>query len=159
MKLNGGSVPANDKLVAPTINLGGTLVITNAGAPLHAGDTFTLFSGTLVGSFGSIITPNYYTFNTTQLTGGGNGTVTVTSYTPPVMKTDFSAFSSGTITFNVTGGIIGNGVSILSTTNLALPLTNWTTAVSGNFDSSGTFSAPVTVDPSMPQQYYIMLTQ
>jgi autotransporter-associated beta strand protein len=154
MKLNGS---ASDKLVAPNISLNGTLVITNSGAPLHAGQTFTLFSGALTGNFGLIILPNYYTFDTTQLPV--NGTITVTSYAPPVMKTDFSAFSTGTITFNVTGGIIGNGVSILSSTNVALPLTNWTTAASGNFDNSGDFSAPVTVDPSLPQQYYIMLTQ
>ncbi len=159
MKLNRGSTPVSDRLIAPTINLGGNLVITNSGAPLHAGDTFSLFSGTLAGGFGSITLPNYYTFDTTQLTAGGNGTITVTSYTPPVMKADYSAFSTGTITFNITGGIIGNGVSILSSTNLALPLTNWTTAATGNFDGSGDFSAPVTVDPAVPQQYYIMLTQ
>src|SRR6185437_3872951 len=115
MKLNGSS---SDRLVSPAIALGGTLVITNSGAPLHAGDTFTLFSGPLTGSFGSIVLPNYYTFDTAQLTAGGNGTLKVTSYTPPVMKTDFSAFSSGTITFNITGGINGNGVSILSSTNV-----------------------------------------
>ncbi len=159
MKLNRGSVPTSDKLVSPTINLGGTLILTNSGAPLHAGDTFTLFQGTLTGGFGAVIAPNYYTFDTTQLIAGGNGTVTVTSYTPPVMTSDFSALSTGTITFNITGGIIGNGVSVLATTNVALPLSNWTTAATGNFDGSGNFSAPVTVDPTAPSQYYIMATQ
>ncbi len=159
MKLNRGSTPNSDKLVAPTINLGGNLVITNSGAPLHAGDTFTLFSGTLAGSFGGITTPNYSVLDTTQLSAGGNGTVTVLSYTPPVMKADYSAFSTGTITFNISGGIVGNGVSILSSTNIALPIASWTNAATGNFDGSGNFSAPVTIDPSVPQQYFIMQTQ
>jgi autotransporter-associated beta strand protein len=157
MKLNRGTAPNSDKLVAPSINMNGTLVITNIGAPLHPGDTFTLFQGTLANSFGTVILPNYYTFDTTQLPV--NGTVTVTSYTPPVLTTDFSTFSSGTITFNITGGIAGNGVSVLTSTNIALPLTNWTAAASGNFDGSGNFSAPVTVDPASPQQFYIMATQ
>ena len=154
MKLNGAS---SDKLVAPTITLGGTLVVTNAGGPLHVGDTFTLFQGALAGSFASIILPNYATFDTSQL--AVNGTIRVTSYTPPVMKTDFSAFSSGTITFNITGGISGNGVSVLTTTNLASPIATWSTAATGNFDGSGNFSAPVSVDTTVPNRYYIMVTQ
>ena len=158
MKLSHGGAPANDKLVAPNINLGGTLVVTNIGGPLHAGDTFTLFQGTLAGAFGQVVLPNYYTFDTSQL--AVNGTITVTSYTPPVMKTDFSTFSSGTITFNITGGIAGNPVSVLTTTNIALPLTNWTAATAGNFDGSGDFTAPVTVDPAnSPNQFYMMVTQ
>jgi fibronectin-binding autotransporter adhesin len=157
MKLNRGSAPNSDLLVAPTINLGGTLVLTNIGAPLHVGDTFTLFHGTLAGTFASIITPNYYTFNTTQV--AVNGTVTVTSYTPPTMTADYSAFSSGVITFNATGGIPGNAVSVLSSTNLSVPLTNWTAVATGNFAGDGSFTAPVTVDTTIPSQFYILSAQ
>ena len=158
MKLNRGATPNSDKLVAPTINLGGTLVVTNIGGPLHVGDTFTLFQGTLANSFGTIILPNYYTFDTTQLPV--NGTITVTSYTPPVLTTDFSAFSSGTITFNVTGGIPGNGVAVLTSTNITVPLTNWTSVTNGNFDGTGTFNAPIAVDRTVtPSQFFIMATQ
>jgi fibronectin-binding autotransporter adhesin len=157
MKLNRGSAPNSDRLVAPAINLGGTLVITNIGAPLHTGDTFTLLSGALINNFSTIIVPNYYTFDTTQLPV--NGTVTVTSYSPPTMAADFSAFSSGTITFNASNGIPSNAVSVLSTTNLALPIVNWTTAATGNFDGSGNFSAPVTVDTTIPRQFYVLSAQ
>jgi fibronectin-binding autotransporter adhesin len=157
MKLNHDSTPNSDRLVAPTINLGGTLVLTNIGAPLHAGDTFTLFQGTLSGSFSSILTPNYYTFDTTQV--GVNGTVKVTSYTPPTMTADYSSFSSGTITFNAAGGIPGNAVSVLTSTNLSVPLTNWTAVATGNFDGAGAFTAPVTVDKTIPNQYYILSAQ
>ena len=60
MKLNRSAVQNSDRLVATNINYGGTLVVTNIGAPLQMGDTFTLFSSpnTLNGAF-RLVLPNY----------------------------------------------------------------------------------------------------
>jgi len=48
------SRPNNDRIVANQINYGGTLIVTNIGSKLSAGDTFQLFSGAISGAFGSV---------------------------------------------------------------------------------------------------------
>ena len=94
MKINRTASPNSDRLVssAGSVNYGGgTLVVTNIGPSLHVGDTFTLFSGTSVGSsgstFGTLVLPgvgngggSYITWDTSQL--GVNGSVTVTGLSP-----------------------------------------------------------------------------
>jgi hypothetical protein len=158
MKLNRGTAPGSDRLIAPNINLNGTLMVTNVGPALHVGDTFTLFNGTLAGAFGSVILPNYYTWDISQLTV--NGTITVTGAALPSFTPDFTAFhTSGTITFNGSNGIPNNGFSVLSTTNLTLPLGSWTNVASGNFDGFGNYSVPVIVDPTVPTQFFIFNAQ
>lgn len=158
MKLNRAASPNSDRLVSPAINLGGTLVVTNiSGTTLHVGDTFTLFNGPLTGSFTTLMLPNYYTWDTAQLTV--NGTIRVTSYSPPVMTTDFSTFSSGTITFNASNGLPGGPVQVLTSANLAAPLSSWTVVTSGNFDGSGLFSSQVAVDTNGPTHFYIISAQ
>ncbi|HXS68621.1 MAG TPA: autotransporter-associated beta strand repeat-containing protein, partial [Candidatus Polarisedimenticolia bacterium] len=158
LKLNRTAVPDSDRLISPAINIsGGTLVVTNVGMPLQAGDTFTLFNGPITGTF-TLMLPNYYTWDTTQLYV--NGTIRVTAANLPKFSADFSAFSSGTITLSASNGLPNGPISVLSTTNIALPLSQWTVVTTGNFDNAGNFSAPVTVDPTtVPRQFFTLLAQ
>ena len=162
MKLNRANSPNSDRLtVSGSITYGGTLVVTNVGASLHAGDTFTLFStptATYNNSFGGVILPNYYTWDTSQL--AVNGTITVTAFSPPGLAADFSTFSSGSITLNATNEFAGRpGQHPVSTTNLSSPIATWTVVTTGNFDGLGNFSAPATVDPTVPRQFYVISAQ
>jgi fibronectin-binding autotransporter adhesin len=162
LKLNRSSSPTSDKLVSPSsITYGGTLVLTNIGTRFMAGDTFTLFSGGGLsgGSFSSIVLPNYYTWNLSQL--GVNGTVRVTAVLPPpsFSNVDFSQLANGTITLNAINGSPSGPVTILTTTNLALPLSSWTTVVKTAFDGSGNLNYSATVDPTLPQSYFLLQAQ
>lgn len=160
MKLNRANLPTSDHLVSSlsTVTYGGTLVVTNIGPQLQAGDTFTLFSGGGLanGAFGNIVLPNYYTWNTSNL--GVNGQISVTAVLPPPSLTnvDFSALSSGTITLNAINGAPNGPVSVLTTTNLTLPLSSWTTVATGNFDPNGNLNLPITVNPDLPQSYFLL---
>jgi beta-mannanase len=74
MKLNRTNAPGSDQFVANSISLGGTLMVTNTGDPLQAGDTFTLFSGTISGAFAAtnlppLPSPDLY-WDTSLLSGG-----------------------------------------------------------------------------------------
>ena len=55
MELDGSST-ASDRLVANTINYGGTLVLTNTGGSVVGTHVYQLFSGTLNGSFSTVVT-------------------------------------------------------------------------------------------------------
>jgi autotransporter-associated beta strand protein len=85
MEISRGQTPNSDRLTAQSITLGGTLIVTNIGGQLAAGDSFQLFSApTLTGSFASAPTlPDLncstLAWDTSNLTVNGTITVTGTS--------------------------------------------------------------------------------
>jgi autotransporter-associated beta strand protein len=161
LKLNRAESPNSDRLVSSTAGIinfeSGTLVVTNVGGKLQVGDTFKLFSApTLQNSFNTIILPDYYTWNTANLTVNGTVTVTGTQALPVISSVDFSQLANGTITLNAINGAPNGTVDVLSTTNLALPLDDWTNLTTTTFDGNGDLSLPVTVDPTLPQSYFML---
>jgi autotransporter-associated beta strand protein len=99
---NGGT-PLADLITVSglPITYGGTLVITNTGADLQVGDTFTLFNASSYSSSFSIVsqTPNQIvTWDTSQLTV--NGTISVATVAPAVNTTP------GTLVSSVTGSTL-----------------------------------------------------
>jgi autotransporter-associated beta strand protein len=168
MKINRAATPNSDRLISSgsSINYGGTLVVTNIGAPLQVGDTFTLFSATTLNGSFTLALPYYSTWDTSQLTV--NGTITVTGVLPfpKVTKADFSGLAGGFITLSATNGIPYSLVSVISSTNLALPLSSWTVVTNTYFDANGNLMDPNTsnpgltiyVDPAQTPSFYLLQT-
>ena len=160
MKLNRASSPTSDRLVSATsITYGGTLLVTNIGPRLQVGDTFTLFSAPVLNNSFSLALPDYYTWDTSMLTVNGSVKVTGVQAAPAISRTDFSQLANGYITLYATNGTPSGPLTVLTTTNLTLPLANWATVGSGNFDGSGNYNVQVSVDPTVPQQYFILEAQ
>lgn len=164
MKLNRAVSPTSDRLVSShsTITYGGTLVITNIGSGAKVGDTFTLFSGSglSAGSFSTVVQPSYYSFDLSQL--GVNGTITLTNaFRPAISSLNLSTLASnGTIVITATNGLASGSVNVLTTTNLALPLSGWVTNTSTTFDGNGNLNNfSISVDNTQPQLYILLQTQ
>jgi autotransporter-associated beta strand protein len=149
MKLN-GLTGASDTLSSPgggNIVLAGSLVISNLNnvAP-KIGQTFTLFSTpALSGNFATILpaTPGaglLWSTNNLAL----NGTITVVAGVATLNFTGAVAHSGNVVSLSGTGGTPGDVYYVLTTTNLALPLVDWTPIATNNFDSTGAFSYSVT---------------
>lgn len=160
IKIAAGS---NDMVSSPvsgvgSIALGGTLIISNIGnvAPTN-GQTFTLFSTpTLSGSFASVQAPPPgagLAWNTANLSV--NGTITVI---PGALPLAFNApsFASNAITISGKGGTANDLYYVLTSTNLALPISKWTPIITNNFDSGGNFSYTATNVSSGTQRFYII---
>jgi Big-like domain-containing protein/concanavalin A-like lectin/glucanase superfamily protein len=64
--------------------------------------------------------------------------------------------SGGNLVLNGTGGAPGGGYSVLSSTDLSIPVVNWPVASSGTFDGSGSFSVTNAISVGTPQRYYII---
>jgi hypothetical protein len=65
---------------------------------------------------------------------------------PPTIT---EVYTSGTnLIFSGTGGVQGNGYTVISTTNVALPSSNWTPVSSSVFGPGGTFSVTNAIDPA-----------
>ena len=75
---------------------------------------------------------------------------------PPVLSD--VGLSNGNLTFNGTGGSPGAGYTLLTTTNIALPLADWTTNSTGVFDGTGSFSASIPVHGSAPKAFFRLRT-
>ena len=160
MKLNGAN---NDVLsVGGTLTYGGTLTLTNISAPLAAGNSFTLFSAAgYSGSFTTITpaTPGTgLAWNTNNLTV--SGTISVVSTAQPVPRITKIGLSGMTLTIQGTNGTADGQYVLLQSTNVALPLTQWTPALTNSFDGSGNFNLSTNiVNPSIPHEFYILKTQ
>ncbi len=155
MKLDPAS-GTNDVLsVGGTLTYGGTLNVTNLSGALAAGDSFKLFNASAyAGSFSTTNLPalgNGLVWDTSALT---NGILNVVSKPAPYI----AGFSlSGTnLVFSGTNGWANGIYELLTSTNVALALTNWTAIATNTFDSNGQFNLTNGINPDAPQQFYIL---
>jgi autotransporter-associated beta strand protein len=156
-RLNRNAISTGGKLSAPSISLGGALLVTNIGALLQVGDTFDLLDGTLANSFSTVALPNYYTWNTNNLAVNGQISVTAILPGPTFSSIDASSIQSGFITLNAMNGAPGGTYILLTSTNVLLPALNWTPVATNSFDGSGNATGLVVpVNPAAPQQYYLL---
>ena len=133
----------------------GTLSLTNLAGSLAGGQTFQLFSAAgFSGNFNSILpaTPGpglAWSFIPT------NGTLSVLSLGPPQIR-DFALGAEGSFTLSGTGPS-GQAYRVLATTNVTLPLSNWTTVSTGVF-AGGVFHFSDTQAPNYSRRYYRVAT-
>lgn len=161
LKLNG---TANDALsVGGVLTYGGVLTLTNISAtPLAAGDSFTLFSaGSYNGSFTNIlpaIPGTGLAWDTSNL--AVNGTISVVSTVAPSPRITTITLNGTTLTIQGTNGTASGQYVLLQSTNVALPLNQWTPALTNSFDTNGDFNLSTNiVNPNNPQKFYILETQ
>jgi hypothetical protein len=132
--------------------LAGTFNATlNNGYVPTNGTTFNVLSyGSFTGSFSSLGLPaavswqsNYGSTNFTLVAGSG------------LPQFGIVNLSGTNLVFNGTGGTAGSNYVMLESTNLALPLTNWTALATNIFDGSGQFHYTNHVSPVKPRQFFI----
>lgn len=66
---------------------------------------------------------------------------------------------SGNIFISGTNGTSGNSYEVLTSTNVALPLSNWTVLETNTFMADGSFSFTNTINGSLPGQFFILKLQ
>jgi fibronectin-binding autotransporter adhesin len=142
------------------ITYGGILNLVNIDSPLTNGSSFKLFKALNYGGvFASIVPPTPgagLAWNTNTLSAGIIGVVTGVASGPTTNASITSVKLSGT---NIILHGINNNVpntnfhyAVLISTNLALPLSNWTAVITNPFNGDGTFDYTnpiVTVTPRL----------
>jgi hypothetical protein len=132
---------------------GGTLQLSSVGSQITVGDSFKLlFAANYLGAFTNILpaTPGPgLVWNTNALANSGTLSVGLGAVAP-----QFGAVSlSGTnLVLSGSGGAAGYGYSVLGSTNLSSPRTNWTPVGTGVCDSAGAFS--FTNSLGSPQRFF-----
>jgi alpha-galactosidase len=162
IEINKAVSPTNDSAqVMGTLTYGGTLVLTNIGAvPFAAGDDFKLFSASMYRGAFTNVAPAIPDVNLAWDTNSlSNGVLSVIAM--PTPRPQFSTISAGGSNFVFSGS---NGVphwtySVLASTNLTLPLPDWTIVSTDSFDAAGHFMFTNSASPATPQTYYLLKLQ
>ena len=86
------------------------------------------------------------------------GTITVTETVSPrslvVNRAGCDFTGSGTILLLLSNGVSGTPYYLLTSTNAALPMTNWTPALTDVFGPGGSFSNTLPPSPAEPVRFY-----
>ena len=85
-----------------------------------------------------------------------NGTIGVVTAVKPTPRVVGISMVGGSLVFNGTNGLAYGAYTILSSTNIATPLTNWTQVGSGYFDANGNCSATNAINSSETMRYYLL---
>jgi autotransporter-associated beta strand protein len=145
--------PTNDVLRASTIVMAGTLTVSNIGPHLNGGDSFTLLSGTLSGSFASTALPALWPGLSWINSLSTLGKISVTGTIIPPNISSFGVVS-GNFNLSGSGGLAGTTYYVVASTNVAAPLATWQRVATNTFDNSGNFSASLPIDPNNPDSFY-----
>lgn len=152
VRLNSATDYGRFMVGSPT--LGGSFSVSlNGGYVPTNGSSFTVFSyASFSGAFTSLSLPpvvswqpNFGSTNFTLLVGGVGRPQFGTLY-----------LSATNLIFSGTGGTPGGNYVVLASTNVALPLTNWTAVATNKFDSSGHFNFTNGVNSNTPRQFFIL---
>jgi autotransporter-associated beta strand protein len=76
--------------------------------------------------------------------------------TPPVVNPP--VVSGGNLILTGSGGIADAGYTLLTTTNLAIPIADWATNTTGTFSGSGAFSNSIPISQSQAAQFFRLRT-
>jgi autotransporter-associated beta strand protein len=157
MAINKSLTPSNSVAqVTGSVSVGGTLIVTNLGTiPLAAGDNFKLFSAASYSGGFTNIKPILPGLNLAWNTNGlATGVLAVAS--SPTLPPNFGGFklAGNNLIFSGSNGVPGWPCVVLTTTNLALPLSDWTRLATNAFNASGGFSFTNSVNATAPQNFY-----
>jgi len=126
--------------------IGGSLKIQNVGPSLTVGDRFVIFNQPIAnGHLIPIVSPAFTVQNDLET----DGSVTVTSISTVIAPTIKSISLIGGTNVVISGtnntGNNNSTYALLSSTNIAVPLSNWSVISSGNFGPDGNVSVTNTV--------------
>jgi autotransporter-associated beta strand protein len=146
--------------VSTTLFEGGTLNVTNIGAAsLTNGDSFKLFSATnYSSSFARFVLPPLgpnLAWRTATL--NSNGVISIIPLIPPVIVA--ARVESGNLVCNGTGAPADWTYYVLSSTDVSLPLAQWTHIATNQTDAGGNFFVTNSVNPNLPQSFLILQFQ
>jgi hypothetical protein len=133
---------------------GGTLNITNlSGFGVGAYTLFTYGGGLSLGQLTLGAKPAGYNYSINTATPGQVKLI-VAPTTPPNFGS--LSLSGGSLIFTGGNGVPLGNYYVISSTNLALPLANWTRVATNQFDASGGFNFTNVLDFNSAQSFYLL---
>lgn len=163
LRLTAATTPA---IAVVTLNVDGLTTTTNiidiaaappapgAELPLIQYSTLNLFNGTFNLGLGSL--PAGFAGYLTNDTAISAIALVLTNAPRPHPVMTATSVQAGNLVTSGTNGYANGAYYVLSSTNVSLPISSWQPVATNNFDANGNFSFSNPIDPSKPQQFFIM---
>jgi hypothetical protein len=153
---------ANSSTIAVTGNLTLNSTINIAAAGGFTATNYTLFTytGSLSGQPVLGATPagfEGYTYSLSTNTAK-KVVLVVSPPSPPGFSKASFVSSNGNLILSGTGGVTNGAYNVLASTNIALPLNQWTSIATNQFTSNGNFIFTITnaVPTNVPQRFFLL---
>jgi polygalacturonase len=143
--------------VTGNLTLDSTLNIANAGGFTAANYTLFTYTGSLSGEPSLGATPTGfegYTYNLSTNAIAKEVMLVVSPPSPPSFGTASYVSSSGNIIFSGTGGVSNGAYHVLTSTNISLPLNQWTSIATNQFNSNGNFIFTNSMQTNVRQRFF-----
>lgn len=155
LNVNGSAASAN--VNATAVSASSTTITIDSVANVTGPTNIHLISYTGTDPYAGLSLaplPFGYTGSLVDNAGSVDLSVNVAPTTPPTIRT--ISISSGQVIIGGTNNFGAGGTyHVLTSTNVALPLTNWTVLTSGSFDANGNFSS-TNSSGTNSQQFFIL---
>ncbi len=149
-----GAQLAATNLAAAGLN---TIVIESVANVVGSTNFPILAYGTLAGSlanFAPPILPPNYTGQLTNNVAAKTISLLLTRLPGAGPQIASTKISGANLIINGTNGTPNSAFSLLTSTNIGLPLSNWSVVGTGSFDATGNFQFTNALDGSMPRRFY-----
>jgi len=167
LNVNGNNAVGSANLaaiVATNVTTGATTTI-NIGSVVNVSGTVDLPLISYVGgtdpttnslALGTL--PAGYTGSLVDDTANNSIDLSITLSVLPTPHITGISVSGTTLTISATNGANGGQYVLLGTTNLTLPLSQWTPILTNNFNGSGNLNLSTNIiNPAVPHQFYILM--
>ena len=152
-----GAITSDAIVGFSTLTYGGTLRLNLTGEALTVGDVITLYTFSAASGAFAAISPASpgpsLSWDTSQLTVDG----TLRVVPAPSPEIGDITLSGTDVVIQGSGGAPGASYRVLSSTNIALAVMQWTPMATNQFDASGNFNFTAPVDPDFPQRFFLLL--
>ena len=138
----------NIESVGPAGTVGAELpIIQYQFLSFLSGSTFNIGLGTL---------PSGYTGYLTNDTASSMIGLVLTGAIHPQPQVTMLTQSGNTLTISGVNGFVNGPFHVLASADVTAPLSTWTAIGSGVFGPTGSFSFNTTIDPTKPQQFFVV---
>jgi len=143
--------------VVGNLALGGTINVTNGAGFAPGTNTLLTYTGSLNGSLPVLgTTPAGFNYLYSFRTNTPGQVNLLVQLPPPPAITGFVQATNGSFLVSGTNGTPGFGYYVLTTTNLALPLSQWAAVATNVFDANGNFAFTNAPGVGAPQNYFLL---
>src|SRR5204863_1101026 len=125
-----------------------------AELPLIHYSALNILNGTFNIVLGSM--PSGYTGYLTNDTALSQIALVLTGAPKPHPVMTSASVQGGNLVISGTNGYINGTYYVLSSTNVALPLSSWEPIATNSFDGAGNFTFSAPIDPAKPQRFFMM---
>lgn len=159
-RVNSSLTQSNDSIVATDgiTNTGtGVVTVSNIGPALAVGQRFALFNDPVVNGAAMTVTGANVQWTNNLARDGSISVLSLSAPPPPARPIVNAAYASGgSVIFSGTNGTPGQTYYVLTTTNLALPISQWSVALTNTFAPGGAYSVTNALNRAVPGTYFIV---